>query len=179
MVKKPSFHKLFFSAFLGLWWLILKSKVTCDNFLTLAPAVASGTSLPWVLLVAQGFRSDDTLEFITCANMSTWWTGFWLPSECPHSTPYTESLIVWKKPQTLNRVHRSWQTREKNTFMCPLCLFSHRPHKNAAIPSHWRWLHLRSSNKGGHCDKTQETGPDVTKPCGVCHCDTLWVRWCC
>lgn len=177
MLKKPSFHKLFFSTFLGLWWLVLRSKVTCDNVLTLAPAVASGTSLPWVLLIAQCLRSDDTLELITFTNMSTWWIGVWLPSDCPHSTFYTESLIVWEKPQTLNRFYRSWQTREKKTFMCPLYLFSHRPNKNAVIPRHWSWLPVRNSNKGGHCNKTQETGPDVIKPCGVCHCATLWVGW--
>lgn len=42
-------------------------------------------------------------------------------------------------------------------------LFSHRLNKNAIILRHESGVPLGNSNNGGHCNKTQETGPDTIK----------------
>lgn len=86
----------FFSAFLGL---IPKSEISCDNFLTMIPAVASRTSPAWALLISWSLRSDATLELITSAHMLTCCIGFWVSSEYQNSTIEAESALsnVWEK----------------------------------------------------------------------------------
>lgn len=59
--------------------------------------------------------------------------------------------------------------------MMKLYLFSHRPNKNAVFLWYWSWPSIMNSNKWLEtCNKTQETGPDVTQQHSICHSDTLW-----